>query len=171
MSATQGSYHHFRIKLFVRQWIPGGRILLRWQPVLPSIEQLNGARVVPRDEYTPEERGLIPPGSPTTMLELDQEMVVRCAWGDAAYRGGACVLVEGSLNCEEPPSASLHCIEGGGASVGRMATLQAALAYAGCPLDANPLDGYSLSAVEPSSGTTEVCKSTNGRGGGPGALL
>ena len=54
---------------------------------------------------------------------------------------------------------TLHCIEGTIAAVGYVASLQQKVlqqGYSDCPLDLDPLDGYSLSELDASSRTTEV---------------
>ncbi len=154
--ASRGTYHHILLKIWVRQWVPGGRVLLQWAPMVPNIEQLTGAHLVPRAGYTEEERRLVPRSSPTTLLELERATTRRCRWSHEANEGGACVLLEASVVSSQPPSASLHCIDGELAAAGYVASLEKGLDYAGCPLDLNPLDGYSLSDVDPSSQTIEV---------------
>ena len=47
--ASRGTYHHILLKIWVRQWVPGGRVLLQWAPMVPNIEQLTGAHLVPRE--------------------------------------------------------------------------------------------------------------------------
>ena len=76
---------------------------------------------------------------------------------DPSNSGGACVVLEGSVNAAVEPSASLFCVEGDAASLGYLSSLQEGLDYSGCPLDSDPLDGYSLGTFDFSSQTTEVC--------------
>ena len=77
--ALDGADHHIVLKLWVRQWIPGGRLLLEWLPWVPSIEQLHGARLVPREQYSHLERRLVPSSRPITMIELDSAISHRWA--------------------------------------------------------------------------------------------
>jgi hypothetical protein len=157
---SRATYHRIHLKIWVRQWVPGGRVLVQWSPQLPKIEQLSGARLVPPSEYTALENLVVPrSSSPVTILELGRAtMTSRCGWKHEVLLGGACILIEASVVSTLPPTPSLHCIDGTIAAVGYVASLQQVLQQGDpdCPLDLDPLDGYSLSELDASSRTTEV---------------
>ena len=120
--ASRATYH---LKIWVRQWVPGGRVLVQWSPQLPKIEQLSGARLVPQSEYTALENLVVPQSSsPVTILELGRAtMTSRCGWKHEVLLGGACLLVEASVVSLMELIPTLHCIEGTIAAVGYVASL------------------------------------------------
>jgi hypothetical protein len=146
----KGGKHRIYVKLWVRQWVPGGRVLLNWSPMLPYLHatQLVGARVVSRNELATDPSISRHVSATTTVLELNNfTHAPRCEWRLAELQGGSCVMVEGSMTSEVPPTVALRCIPETPTARDFLHDLETRMAFQGCPLDKDPLDGYSISPI------------------------
>ena len=149
------NYYAIRLKLWIRRWTPGVRFFLSWEAATPDLFKVEGARLIPRAEYSPAEVRQLTEHA--VILELNnQAPTADCAWTDAQRSGGACVLIEGSVVASRKPTVSVRCVEGVTGAEGRDESLEKLLDFTGCALDEEPRDGYSLGAYDASRHSTEV---------------